>query len=129
MKIKFTNDAKRAVNIAQMPAVEKVKKYCEDYTNGDLQDYAIAAAWVAGCTDRAWVEILKVDAEIAKNGRVWDAIDEGTEDIDVWLNIYAFDSYTGFYEIGIYLTDAWQISEDNYDEIKSHMFINKYTLE
>ena len=47
--------------------------------------------------------------------------------LDIWLTVYAFDPFDGFYNIGVYLSDIWQLSGENADEIKSHMYIEEYT--
>lgn len=122
MKITFTKEAKEYITFAQETAVRKVIDYMKEDTG--IKDYAKSAVSYAG----AYGEILKVEAEIAKNGRVWDRYDEGTEDIDVWLKIKAFDGCLNFYDIGVYLSDLWDISRENEDEIKEKMYIATYRL-
>lgn len=71
-------------------------------------------------------EILKATAEITRNRNVWDQYGEGTGMLDVLLKIYAFARYAGFYEIYVFLSDIWQITADNTDEIRSRMWIEHY---
>ena len=120
MKVTFTKEMKEVITIAQATAVKKVIECMKEDTG--LKDYAKSAVSYA----KAYGEILKVEAEIAKNRRVWDRYDEGTEDIDVWLKIKAFDGCLNFYDIGVYLSDLWDISNDNSDEIKEKMYIATY---
>ena len=71
--------------------------------------------------------IIEAKARIAKNQRVWDAFDEETRDIDVWIEFTAFSEYrSSFIIAGVYLTDLWQLTTDNADEIKSHMYIRQF---
>lgn len=127
MKVKFTAEAKKIVTVAEVPEVKKIIAYMkENETAESLKDYATMAARVAsknGCT----FEILKVDAEIAKNCRAFDNYHEGSGNLDIWLTVYAFSPLNGFYNIGVYLSDIWQLSGDNTEEIKSHMYIEEYT--
>lgn len=122
MKVKLTEEAKNYISVAEMPAVKQIIKDMRDDDN--IIGYAQAAARVAS----GWngFEILKAEASIAKNCRVWNQYGENTDDLDIWLDIYAFDSYAGFYEIGIYLSDVWSITGDNSDELKNYMYIEKY---
>ena len=95
MKVKLTEEAKNYISVAEMPAVKQIIKDMRDDDN--IIGYAQAAARVAS----GWssFEILKTEASIAKNCRVWNQYGENTGNLDVWLDIYAFDSYAGFYEI------------------------------
>lgn len=126
MKVKFTEDAKRFISVSELPAVKKV--IAEMKEDGEIKGYSEIAARVASGYNGNF-EILKADAQIAKNARIYDAYGEGSGEIDVWLDIYAFDDYSGFYEIGAYLTDIWAVTGDNTEEIRNHMYINKYSRE
>lgn len=126
MKVKFTEDAKRFITVSEMPAVKRI--IAEMKEDGEIKGYSEMAARVASGKNENF-EILKAEAEISRNARVNDAYGEGSGKLDVWLNIYAFNSYAGFYEIGAYLTDIWAITGDNAEEIRNHMYINKYSRE
>ena len=123
MKVKITEDTKRIITISEMPAVRKIISELRE--DNYLKQYASCAARVASGRYDTF-EILKAEAEIAKNARVWDAYGEGTGNLDVWVNIYAYNPYYGFYDFGVYLTDIWAISDDNKNEIKTHMYIKSY---
>ena len=122
MKVKLTEESKKYITVAEMPAVKQIIKDMKE--DDDIIGYAQAAARVAS----GWngFEILKAEASIAKNCRVWNQYGENTGDLDIWLDIYAFDSYAGFYEIGAYLSDIWSICGDNAEELKEHMYIGAY---
>ena len=124
MKVAFTKEAKEIITLAQAPEAKKVIEYMKDDTG--LKDYAEMAARVAGGNDS--YEILKATAEIALNADNYDVFWQGSGHLDVYLKIYAFNAYKGFFDIGVYLSDVWQICGDNTDEIKSRMYINHYKM-
>lgn len=51
-------------------------------------------------------DIIKATARTAKNCRAWNAYGEGTQDMDVWIEAFAFTGNC-FVEIGAYLSDIW----------------------
>lgn len=122
MRVMMTDDSKKIITLAEAPyALQIIEELKEDT---GLQEYARMAANVAGGNYN--YEILKATAEIARNQNVWDQYGEGTGTLDVWLKIYAFARYAGFYEIYVYLSDIWQITADNTDEIRDRMLIGHY---
>lgn len=123
MKVKFTAEAKKYITVAEMPHVRRIIDEMRE--DDSLKDYAGMAARVAsGSND--YFEILKTEAEISKNCRAHDNFHEGSGNLDIWLTIYAFNAYKGFYNIGVYLSDLWQLTGDNGEEIRSHMYIAEY---
>lgn len=124
MKVQFTADMKRIVTVAEMPAVKKVMR-CANEDECTATDLARVAARLVFDDNAAM--IIEAKARIAKNQRVWDAFDEETRDIDVWIEFTAFSEYrSSFIIAGVYLTDLWQLTTDNADEIKSHMYIRRF---
>ena len=123
MKIRMTEDSKRTVTVSEMAAVRKIMYDLKE--DNYLKQYASMAARVASGKYDTF-EILKVEAEIAKNCRIWNAYGEGTGQLDVWVSVYAYNSYHGFYDFGAYLTDIWAISGDNVEEIRGHMYIKSF---
>lgn len=124
MKVKLTDEMKKYITVAEMPAVKKVMQYAkeDDYS---AQDWAKVAARLVFDDNAAM--IIEAKARIAKNQRVWDAFDEETRDIDVWIEFTAFSEYrSSFIIAGVCLTDLWQLTKDNADEIKSHMYIRQF---
>ena len=69
--------------------------------------------------------VLKATAHTAKNCRVWDAYELGSEDMDVWVNAIA-ETVFGFIRIGAYLSDIWQKGATPFSQ---HMYIKYYTEE
>lgn len=125
MRVQITKEAKSWLTIAGMPAARRIIAECKE--DECIQDYGKMAAEIAS---RSWddFEILKATAEIARNHRVYDNFFEGSGKLDVWLKFYALSTHQGFFEIGIYLTDVWQKSEDRSanEKIRQQMYICEY---
>ena len=124
MRVMMTDDSKKIITLAEAPYSRQIIEDLKEDIG--LQHYARMAANVAGGNYN--YEILKVTAELSKNPNVWDQYGEGTGMLDVLLKIYAFNRYAGFYEIYVYLSDIWQITADNTDEIRDRMCIDHYKL-
>ena len=122
MKVKFGPEQKKYITVAQLPAVRSI---IESMREENLKDYAEMAANIARGFGGS-MEILKAEAEIARNARVWNALGDETENLDIWISVYAFNDYDGFYAIGVYITDLWAYHYDIRDEILSHMWIRHY---
>lgn len=131
MKIKVTNDSKKVVTLADKPIVDEIRKCCAE---DSIDSYVSMALSLVGIN----AKVYETTAEIAKNCRAWNvygtvdayenAVGVNTEDFDVWIEIKAFSKYEGFYDIGVYLSDLWNLLADysNAAEIRSHMYIEKY---
>ena len=61
------------------------------------------------------LNILNATATTAKNCRVWDAYEVGSEDMDIWIQAIA-ETSRGFIKFGAYLTDIWQIGATALDD-------------
>ena len=125
MKVNLTAEMKKFITVAEMPAVKKVMQYEKENDEWIVQEWAKMAARLV--FDDNGAKVIEATARIAKNPRVWDAFDEETRDIDVWIEFTAFSEYrSSFIIAGVYLTDLWQLTKDNADEIKSHMYIRRF---
>ena len=125
MKVNLTAEMKKFITVAEMPAVKKVMQYEKENDVWTVQEWAKMAARLV--FDDNGAKVIEATARIAKNQRVWDAFDEETRDIDVWIEFTAFSEYrSSFIIAGVYLTDLWQLTKDNADEIKSHMYIRRF---
>lgn len=121
MKIRITRQMKETLTVAEMPAVRKM---IEDLrTDLDVKEYAEISARIAGCS---CPEILRAEAEIAKNARVFNQYSDDSRNLDVWIKTYAFSEYDGFYIVGAYLTDIWASTGYNSQELRQHMYIRKF---
>ena len=122
MKVQFTADAKRFVTIAEMPAVRKVIEVVKE-------DEWTAKEWAKMATGivchHSCVKVLEASAEIAKNCRVCDVYTEGSADFDVWIRFTAFVG-DGFVMGGVYLSDLWEVNDDNREQLINHMYIRQF---
>ena len=123
MKVSISKQSQKVISIEEAPAAKRIVKEMKD-DEMSVAEYAEIAARVAGGNSK--YEILKASAEIAKNARVYNRYGEDTNDLDIWIDFYAFNEYKGFFEVGVYLSDIWDICDSNAEEIKSHMYINHY---
>ena len=124
MKVNLAAETKKFITVAEMPAVKKVMR-CANEDEYTATDWARVAARLVFDDNAAM--IIEARARIAKNHRVWDAFDAETRDIDVWIEFTAFSEYrSSFIIAGVYLSDLWQLTRDNADEIKSHMYIRRF---
>lgn len=125
IKVMVNSETMKSILAYQL---EKAREIAHDFNTADegyitVEDLKMAARCV-GFHDG---EIMKPSAIIAKNCRVRNQYSDNSEDLDVWIEFYAFDWHEGFFEIGVYLSDIWNIAGDNKEEISSHMYVRKYT--
>lgn len=127
MKVKITENTKKAFFISEMPCLEIAKNSLKSWNDNGQEitkdDIQMLGNFI--CEYRH-AEILKADAEFAKNARVWDKYGEGSEKVDVWVNITIYDGWKNFYMVGAYLSDMWEIGGTDAEELKGRMFIQKF---
>lgn len=123
MKVKFTDAAKQIVTVAELPKVREMINDLKEDT--ELNYYIqIMAKIAAGGYCGSEFEILKAEAEVSKNK---DGVGYFADNnLDVWVRAYVFDSFCGFYVLGFYLSDCWQYSGDNTEEIMQRMYIRRF---
>ncbi len=122
MKVQFTADMKRVITIAEMPAVRKVIDVVK-LDAWTAKEWAKMAAEIV--CHHSHVKVLEASAEIAKNCRVCDVYTEGSADIDVWIRFTAFVG-DGFVRGGVYMSDLWEVNDDNREQLINHMFIRQF---
>lgn len=83
----------------------------------------IAAGHVAKNCGEYLMRVVEANAYTAKNCNVWDAVCEGSEDMEVWFEIIA-KTTEGFVEIGVYWSDINAITGDN--DLRDRMYIIRY---
>lgn len=126
MKVTILKEDKRYITLEDAPVVHQIIADMkeDESTAADYAKYAIDAAYDL----RAYgIEVLKASAKIAKNARAWNAYNDHSETLDIWINATAYVNGNEFIIIGAYLSDIWQITCDNRKEIASHMYIRKFT--
>ena len=123
MTVKFPTMMKDVFTVSELPKAREIIDLMKDDTG--LKEYAATALRLAARDNT--VEVLKADAEIAKNYRVFNRYTDNSWDIDVWVNAYGFVPCKGFYIIGIYLSDIWDLTTENTDYTRDLMYIREYT--
>ena len=127
MKVKFTKEAKNYITIAE---AEEAKRMITELKEDEFSasDYLRIAAILA---NNHWNidRVLEADAEISRNNRAWNNYHEGSATLDVWVKGLVKADLDTYMEIGVYLTDIWNIGADKETdkEILSHMYIETYS--
>lgn len=119
MKVRFDKEDKKYFTIAEAPiinAIIKDMKESEENINDDV-GYAMHAL-DEYCTHN----VLKAEAKICHNSRVWNYYNDESGTIDIWINA-TVETNDKFYIIGFCLSDAWNVCKDNHREIASHMYV------
>ena len=123
MKVTMPKGYKDWMTVAEAEQAKLVIAYEKEYDDEKPADWARMAAGEALRGKSDYVdEILKAEAEIAKNRRIWDQYGEGTGMIDVWIKGTA-KTGSGFLEFGAYLSDIWDTGGTEY---KSEMWVREY---
>lgn len=125
MKIRFSNEEKKYITVAELPIVRQIiADFKED---SGLMEYAeMAVNCAAGECGNNCKKIYEATAKIAKNCRAWNDLSEDSGDLDVWIEVSALTYDGRFYIIGAYITDIWQIGGVEKSEIRRHMYIRKF---
>lgn len=128
MKVTITADMKKVIPVADMPAVNEVIKTMR-YDSTTAKEAAESAARIASGNNS--VKVLEASAEIAGNARIWDYYnyDGCSAHYDVWINFTAIinNGFGGIIMGGAYLSDIQSATGDNDEELRSHMYIRKFT--
>ena len=125
MRVRITKAEKEFLIIAEMPAVNRLIKSMKEEDDFTIEEYAQMVMRAIHPYVR-W-NIYDAKATIAKNCRISEMFFDGSGTLDVWIEFLAFDALEGAYQCGVYLTDIWNLNEDNRDELKRHMYINSFT--
>ena len=109
--------------MSEMPTIEATEKSMKESGGITKEDIQMFANFL-GCS-----EVLKAEAEYAKNNYVYDRYGEGSEHCDIWVTVTAFDSFgRKTFVIGCaYLSDIWEIGGVDSEELKSRMYIRTFT--
>ena len=120
MKIRITENTKSAFLMSEADCLKVAEETMKESGWISKQDLEIFANFV-GTT-----EILKAEAEYAKNGRIWNRYGEGSGRADVWVRIVGYDRFKTFVIAGAYLSDIWDIGAVDRDELMNRMYIREF---
>lgn len=125
MKVNLTAEMKKFITVAEMPAVKKVMR-CANEDECTLTDLARVAARLVFDDNAAM--IIECKSEDCQRISAFGTLStRRRETLTCGLNLSAFSEYrSSFIIAGVYLTDLWQLTTDNADEIKSHMYIRQF---
>ena len=126
MKIEISENTERAIYVYQLEAAREIVSQFEGEEAEALDDAVRRAITIVTGNASACFEVLKAKAEIMPYYRAQNRYTDTSENLDVYLTIYAFDEYHGFYKIGCYLSDVWESTGDNAEELRQYMYIGKY---
>ena len=106
MKVTLEKDYRRYYTLEELDWAKAVIK-------AEKEDESTAKSWAEYAAREALrdeeaslVEVIRAEAETARNARVWEAYGEGTGNVDVWIRFLA-ETSRGFIQGGAYLTDIW----------------------
>lgn len=125
MRVTLEKEYKRYITLEEAPFV---RRFIADMKQDEfpIADAARMAVEVACGWGSTCVKIYEAKATFAKNQRVYNWYGEETRDFDVWIEATA-QATNGFYIVGAYLSDIHSITGDNHEEVKSHMYVRKFT--
>lgn len=126
MKVTISKESRSVITLDQvMAAKDIIRSMAED--EWSAEDYAAMGLSLAADENIEKKNILSCRAYIMRNCRAWDAFNDMSGDLDVWIEAVAM-TWNRVFEIGCYLTDLWQI--DGEDEtraaIRNHMYIREF---
>lgn len=124
MKVKMEKDYRKLYTLEDLDRAKAViNGMKEDESSAaDMAEYA--AGEIENHNRDFWshVEVLKVEAHTARNCRVWNAYNDESQDMDVWIE-FVLDFGNAIVKGGAYLTDIWNSGAvDYYDQ----MFLRIY---
>lgn len=93
-------------------------------------NYYAELAVNALCGDNACIAVLETTAEVQLNARAWNVFFDGSARLDVWVRATArvrIDGDIGYVDVGAYLSDIWNVTGSDTDEIHSHAYIRRFT--
>lgn len=122
MKVKLMTTSRHSFTLEELRAALQVIDACSQ-DEAKAKDYAKFAA--KALTGKKHVRIMEAQAEVDKHNGVWDALGAETHEMDVWISFTAITDD----EIvlgGAYLTDIWEIDEENAKEITKRMYVRRF---
>lgn len=125
MVVKMTRESKKYITIEECERAQKVISSMKEDTS-TVNDYAAIAIRVAFYGKAYSIDILKATAELMKNHRVWNLYTEDSGEIDVYIKATAFVNNSEYVMISGYLSDIWQVTGKNNEEIATHMYVRRF---
>lgn len=127
MKVSISKESKKIISLEEAPIAKAIVDSFSD-DSCSVAEYARMAVNVACSRRESCLKVFEATAIVSRNCRAWDRIIDGSKDLDVWIEATA-QTTDGFYIIGAYISDIWEITGDNKEEIRNRMFIQHFTKE
>ena len=126
MKVKITKEAKSYIKLADMPGIHEIIDSVKEL---DTKEFAkMACRYI---TANNLIDVLRADAEIAGNDRIYNYYSDNSGHFDVWINFAALvdDGFNGFIMGGCYLSDLFQLGADEATDkdLIGHMYVRRFT--
>ena len=104
--------------------VEQMKKVIDHYNKDDPEAVKYA---IESLESLFKGKAITNEAEAALNSRIYNAHETNSGNVDIWITATIYSDFESkFYIVGAYITDIWNITGDNNDEIKSYMYIREF---
>lgn len=125
MKVTLLKEDKKHITLADAPIARQIIVDMKEdkSTPAEYAGMAIRAAYNGSTND---VEILKASTKISTNCRAVDVYTENSGHLDIWIDATAHVNGNEFVIIGAYLSDIWQITGCNNEEVSAHMYVRKF---
>lgn len=129
MKVTLEKDYRDMYTLSALESAKKVIKACKEDTNTPKVYAMMAADCILKMSVKDYpTEILKATATTCLNPRIRDRYDEGSGRMDVWIDAIVKTAY-GFIDLGVYLTDLWDLPASDADEEAARNLVNNGTYE
>ena len=125
MKVRFEKESKKYITLEEAPIARQIIADMkeDECTVEEYAEIAIRAAY----NGKAWnIDTMRATAGISKNNRAWNAYSNNSGHLDIWIEATAYVNNDEFIMIGVYLSDIWQISGENQQEMAARMYIRKF---
>ncbi len=123
MKVKIEMSTRKVFTIYEAPIMNKMIEVVknDDITVKELCKIALNALY-----SENW-RIYDAKAVLSKNSRIYNYYFDNSGAADIWVECLGFNSFRGAIEIGFYLSDIYQLSDENRVETTRHFYKNEFT--
>lgn len=113
MKVTMQENYRNIYTLNQVVIAKELIKYAKD-DEATPADYAVFAIRDALRNSIDGIErVIEAKATTALNSRVWNRYFDNSENLDIWVEATA-KTFDGFIEVGMYLSDIWELGPESY---------------
>ena len=125
MKVTFPKDYKNFYTVAEVEAAKQIIREMKEDTSTAAEEAAAAIREALKNTGDCLDEVLKAEATICKNNRIWNQYGENTGMLDIMICGIAKTSL-GYIDVEATLSDIWQIGSEGYED-RLRMYVRHFT--